>query len=115
MTLLIYIDLGSVIIGMLLTGCALVMKEVFSWVDIKNSKPEQEEERFPIKFPEGPVFDCFCDAMEAINDSETLKDIDKAYIEIILFESCHPESESYIKDLRLAYGLREGYIKSHSI
>lgn len=116
MLLTIHIEPASVLVGILLTGCSLILKEVFSWVDIKSDKTEVDnEERFPIKYPEGSAFDDFCDAMEAINESETLEDINKAYIEVILFESFHPDSVAFSKDLRLAFTLREGHIKSHSL
>lgn len=94
--------------NLILIIAALVLLLVFK-DDIFGAYNETIEpvEQYPIVYPLENMFENFISIKEKIDQCETKKDFDTAYIRIIIFQGCYPDASSFLGELIEYYHLKE--------
>ena len=74
-----------------------------------TSKKDVEipEEKYPIKYPIEPMFENYADVKEEILRCETLDDIKRCYVRIIIFQSCYPDGGNFLSELNEQYEIQQ--------
>ena len=69
-------------------------------------------QEYPIEYPLEPMFENYISIGEAIRDATTTKDLNDAYIRIIIFTGCYDHNAPFTSELIEAYKEKENIILS---
>lgn len=65
------------------------------------------KEKYQIKYPIEPMSENYFDILEEIENCATEHDMKRAYIRIIIFSGCYPDSAMFLSELWMIYQEKE--------